>query len=110
MFMIVKKAAEPIIKITDDKKKLSEIVDLDDKLSLNVVEVTDHREKTTAAYNRVYYIYDGLMALHVNNQEIKLQKGDACFVEKGTKFELMGTFNVIIVSQPVLRMQTLQTG
>lgn len=110
MFMIVKNAVEPIKKITDEKKSLNEIVDIDDKLSLNVVEVTDHREKTTAAYNRVYYIYDGLMAISVNNQEIKLQKGDACFVQKGTKFELTGTFNVIIVSQPVLRMQSLRTG
>jgi mannose-6-phosphate isomerase class I len=104
MFMIVKKSNVPIKKITDDKKQLNEIVDIDDKLTLNVAEVTDYREKNTASYNRVYYIYDGLMALNINNQEIELSKGDGCFVEKGTKFEMKGTFNVIIVSQPVLRL------
>lgn len=104
MFMMVKNASNSIKKITDDKKTLEEIVDLDDKLNLNVAEATDYREKTTAAYNRVYYIYDGVMDLHVNNQELQLHKGDACFVEKGTTFELVGSFSVIIVSQPVLRL------
>ena len=104
MFMVVKNSNTPIKKISDDKKSLKEIVNLDEKVSLNVAEVIDYHEKTTAAYNRIYYVSAGVMKLSINGQEIQLQKGDACFVEKGMIFELAGTFIVIIVSQPPLHL------
>ncbi len=49
-------------------------------------------------------IKKSVMKLSINGQEIQLQKGDACFVEKGMIFELAGTFIVIIVSQPPLHL------
>lgn len=101
--MIAKNTQASVMKISNEKKHLSELVDLDDKLNLTVAEVADYREKTTAAYNRVYYVSEGNMSFSMNEQIIRLQKGDACYVEKGTKFELEGSFSVIIVSQPVLR-------
>ncbi|SRR5258708_27619148 len=104
MYMIVKNSGSPIQKIFDDKKSLEEIVAIDEKVSFNVTEAIDYYEQATAAYNRVYYIYDGLMKLLINGQEIQLYKGDACFVEKGMAFELKGTFKVIVVSQPVLHL------
>lgn len=102
--MVVKNRLDSIKKVTDEKKQLNEIVDLDDKFTINVAQATDYREKTKAAYNRVYYISDGEMVLRINDQELQLRKGDACYVEKGTIVELEGSFNVIIVSQPVLRL------
>jgi mannose-6-phosphate isomerase-like protein (cupin superfamily) len=104
MFTVIKNTKHPIQKISDEKKSLHELVNLDEKISLNVVEAIDYHEKTTAAFNRIYYISEGLMRLYINNQEIELQKGDACLVEKGMIFELQGTFTVIIVSHPPLQL------
>lgn len=107
MFTLVRKTKESkeiIKKISDDKHALNEIVDINDKIELNVAEVVDHHEKIKTAYNRVYYIFEGVMQMLINNQEIILQKGDACFVEKGMLVELRGTFSVIIVGQPTIRL------
>ncbi len=106
MFAVVRKSKESkhvIKKISDEKQSLNEIVNIDDKVELNVAEVVDHHEKIKTAYNRIYYVFDGLMQIFINNQEILLQKGDACFVEKGMIVELQGTFSVIIVGKPEVR-------
>ena len=102
--MVIKKSETPVKKISDDKMSLNEIVDIDEKVSLNVTEAVDYNERTTAEYSRIYYIYDGLMQLSINNRELELGKGDACFVEKGMTFALKGTFKVITVSQPPLHL------
>ena len=104
MFMVLRKSDTGTKKITEGKKPLSEIVNIDVKVSLDVIEVKDYREKITAAYNRIYYIAAGSMELFIRDREILLQKGDACFVEKGTTLELAGTFEVIIIGQPQLRL------
>jgi len=100
--MVIRKTRTSIKKVTEDKKPLSELVKIDEKISLDVVEVNNHYEKTKAAFSRIYYISEGIMQLIINNQELLLEKGDACFVEKGMLFELKGTFTVIIVSRPTL--------
>jgi mannose-6-phosphate isomerase class I len=102
MYIVVRKSQKGIKKISDEKKQLNEIVPIDQRISLDVAEVVDHHEKTKAAYNRIYYVSDGQMQIYFNNQHINLEKGDACFVEKGMSFELKGTFSVIIVSHPPL--------
>src|SRR6185312_14765262 len=102
MFIVVKKTQKSVRKIFDEKKPLKEIIPQSDKLSLDIVEVKDHHERTIAGYNRIYYISEGQMLIQINKNSYYLQKGDACFVEKGMKFELEGTFRVIIVSSPAL--------
>jgi mannose-6-phosphate isomerase-like protein (cupin superfamily) len=98
MYMVVRKSLNTAKRISGNKMTLNEIVPNDQRISLDFAEVIDHYEKTIAAYNRIYYIAEGHMQFYFNNQLINLQKGDACFVEKGMHFELKGTFTVIIVS------------
>lgn len=102
MFMVLRKSDTGTKKITDEKKPLSEIVNIDEKVSLDVIKAEDHYEKITAEYTRIYYVTAGSMQLLIREREILLQKGDACFVEKGTILELAGTFEVIIIGKPQL--------
>lgn len=102
MFTVIRNTMQSVSNISDEKNSLNDSINLDEKISLNVVEATDYHEKTKSAYNRIYYVSDGLIKLLINGQEIFLQKGDACFIEKGMTFELSGTFSVIIVSHPPL--------
>ena len=101
MFIIARKSQDSVKKIFDEKS-INEIVPQDQKISLDIADVKNHYERTKAAFNRIYYVSEGLMHLHIKNQDFELHKGDACFVEKGTIFELQGTFSVFIVSHPPL--------
>ena len=104
MYITARKKDNSFKKIAEEKKSFDEIVQLDEKISLDVADVIDHYEKIKTAYNRIYYISDGKMQININNQEIILEKGDACFVEKGMVVELKGTFTAIIVSRPTLSL------
>ena len=107
MFAVVRKSKESkhiIKKISEEEQSLNQIVDMNDKVSVDVAEVVDHHEKIKTAYNRIYYVFDGMMKIWINGQEMLLQKGDACFVEKGMIVEIRGTFSVIIVGQPTLHL------
>lgn len=116
MFMVVRNRPHPdpllkgggnrevVEKYSDKKQSLDKIVAKDSRVSLDIADVVNHYEKIKTTYNRIYYVSDGLMQVHINNQELILQKGDACFVEKGMIVELLGTFAVIIVSSPSLRV------
>jgi len=64
---------------------------------LKLIEVIDHFEKQLAEYNRIYYVFEGILQLTVNDKEVLLNKGDACFVEKGMLFEMRGTFKAMSV-------------
>ncbi|HSW97887.1 MAG TPA: hypothetical protein VLF89_08735 [Candidatus Saccharimonadales bacterium] len=102
MYIVVRKSQKFAKKIFNEKKSFNEIVPTDLRISIDVAEVTNHHEKTTAGYNRIYYVKDGEMQIVFNNQHFNLSTGDACFIEKGMTFELNGTFGVIIVSHPPL--------
>ena len=98
MFIIARKDQHATHKILIKKKKDNAIIPLNDRVSLDVANVVNHHEKTKAAYNRIYYVSGGSMKIYINNQLFILEKGDACFVEKGMIFELQGTFSIIVVS------------
>lgn len=102
MFIIARKSQASVKKIFEEKKSIDEIVPQDQKISLDIADVKNHYEQTKAAFNRIYYVSGGVMHVHIKNQDFELNKGDACFVEKGTIFELQGSFSVIIVSNPPL--------
>jgi mannose-6-phosphate isomerase-like protein (cupin superfamily) len=107
MFTVVRKSKESkhiIKKLSEEEHSFTEIVDMNERVSVDVAEVVDHHEKIKTAYNRIYYIFEGTMRIWINNQEMVLQKGDACFVEKGMIVEIRGTFSVILVGQPILRL------
>ena len=64
---------------------------------LKLIEETDTNEKEMAEYNRIYYVFEGDLQLTINNKEILLHMGDACFVEKGMLFAMKGTFKALSV-------------
>jgi mannose-6-phosphate isomerase class I len=104
MFIIAKKDQKTSHKIIIQKKKYNDIIPMNDRISLDVADVVNHYEKIKAAYNRIYYVSDGMMKIQINKQLFSLEKGDACFIEKGMIIELQGTFSVIVVSHPPLQI------
>jgi mannose-6-phosphate isomerase class I len=102
MFMIVRKSQDIVEKYSYEKQSLDQIIAKELRISVDVADVVKHYEKIKTDYNRIYYVSDGLMQLHINNQDLLLHKGDACFIEKGMIVEIQGTFAVIIVSTPTL--------
>ncbi|MCL5438778.1 MAG: cupin domain-containing protein [Patescibacteria group bacterium] len=106
MFKVVRKSEVTIRKIADNKIAISFITkDISKDVSLATTEATDYYEKETAYYNRIYYVLEGNLILVFNNEEVTLNVGDVCYVEKGTKYEMKGTFKAIIVNQPAFGTQ-----
>lgn len=102
MFIIAKKDQKASPKILVTKKKYDEIIPFHERISLDIADVVDHYEKIKAAYNRIYYVSEGVMHVSINDELFTLGKGDGCFVEKGMILALQGTFSVIVVSHPPL--------
>jgi len=42
------------------------------------------------------------MQIDADGTQSVLSVGDACFIEKGTTYEMRGTFNAVTVNQPAL--------
>lgn len=101
--MVVRKTDTKVRKVADIPTSEELLAnDISEKISLAVIEVTDYDETETTTYNRIYYIFDGLLHLIINGKETLLQKGDAFFVEKGMCFQMQGTFKAMCVNQPAL--------
>ena len=96
MFMVVRKSDKSKQSVSE---KAAQFVSNDglNTVSLDVIEVIDYSEKGKASFNRVYQIFDGVMQVIINDQEINLQKGDSIFIEKGMNFEIKGTFKAVAV-------------
>ena len=97
MFVVVRKSDISTRKEIKNESIEQSIQDPTSNISLAFLEEQDYYVKTITEYNRVYYIYSGKMYLNIGGREIFLQKGDACFVEKGTPYEIKGTFNALAV-------------
>lgn len=103
MYMVIRKTNESENKISrfEDDEKPSEFTtnDVLNSLSVDVIEVIDYSEKGIASFNRIYQIFEGELHLIINNENIIIRKGDGLYIEKGTKYEITGTFKAIAVNK-----------
>jgi hypothetical protein len=100
MFMLVRKS-DRVAKKFDDKESAFDQSTLDalKSLSIDNFEETDYYGKGTAAFNRVYEVYEGELHVIINELEYVLHKGDSIFIEKGMTFEMKGTFKMIAINK-----------
>ena len=101
MYKIVK-ASEAIVRQIADNKTASNLItkDITNDLSLATTRADDYYEKETAEYNRIYFILEGEMELTIDGDKQVISIGDACYISKGTTYEMHGTFNAVTVNQP----------
>jgi len=57
-------------------------------------------EEEIAKYNRIYFVLQGKLTLTFNNKKVDLNEGDCCYLTKGEKYIMSGTFKVIVINQP----------
>lgn len=101
MYKIVRKSEGMVRKIADNKIATNYITkDITKYLSLATTEAKDYYEKVKTTYNRIYFVLEGELVLKFDDSDQKLHEGDTCFVEKGTNYEMLGTFKAIIINQP----------
>jgi ethanolamine utilization protein EutQ (cupin superfamily) len=93
MYKIVKSSEGTIRKIADTKSANNLITkDISPNFSLATTEAVNHYEEETTEYDRIYYVLDGKMGLIINNDEYELNSGDSCYIDKGSKYIMQGTF------------------
>jgi|GEM_PF-760124 len=98
----VVKASEGTIRRIADNKTANNLItkEISPGVSLATTEATDYYEKETSGYDRIYYVLDGELQISSDGKESTLQAGDACFIPKGTTYEMRGTFKALTVNQP----------
>jgi len=101
MYKIVR-GSEGVIRQIAPNKSANNLIgkDISQRVSLATTSAIDYYEKETTNYDRLYYILEGELKLTVNGETNALQKGDTCFIAKGTTYEMRGTFEAITVNSP----------
>jgi len=101
MYKVVR-ASEGTIRHIADNKTANNLItkEISPTVSLATTEATDYYEKETCEYNRIYYVLDGELQISSDGVKSTLQVGDACFIPKGTVYEMHGTFKALTVNQP----------
>lgn len=101
MYKIVRKSEAKIRKVAENKTAYNLITkEHTPKVSLAVIEGKNYKDIIMAEYNWIYFVIDGVMTLKFGNEKYSLEPGDSCYVTKGQKYEMSGTFKSVIVSQP----------
>lgn len=101
MYKVVKKSDAVIRKISENKVATNYITkDISPHVSFTTLEATDYEEKETTSYNRIYHVLKGTLTLTFDDQVVILLEGDSCYIEKGTNYEMCGTFKAVVVNQP----------
>jgi len=101
MYKVVRSADAVVRQIADNKSANNLITkDICPDISLTTTKATDYYEQETTPYNRIYFVIEGEMELTVGGSSEMLLVGDACFLEKGTTYEMRGSFNAVTVNQP----------
>src|SRR5579859_5813936 len=99
MFTVVKKLEASVRKIAENKIARNYITkSISSGVSLATTEATNYYEKETSAYNRIYYVIDGILILVIDGEHISLQEGDSCYIEKNTMYEMRGTFKTVVIN------------
>lgn len=101
MYKIVK-ASDGILRKISDNKSANNLItkEISPGVSLATTKAVDYYEKEISEYDRIYYVLEGKLSLAFDNHVTILDKGDACFISKGTEYEMSGTFEIIAVNQP----------
>lgn len=101
MYKVVKASEGTIRQIAANKTANNLITkEISPAVSLATTEATDYYEKEACEYDRIYYVLEGELRISSDDVESTLQAGDACFIAKGTVYEMHGTFKVLTVNQP----------
>lgn len=107
MYKVVKQHEGTIRPVADNKTANNLITrEISPAVSLAVINATDYHDTVTADYNWIYYVVEGMMILQFGNDTYALQPGDSCYVAKGEKYNMMGTFKTVVVSQPAFGTPT----
>ncbi len=101
MYKVVRKSEATLRIIAENKKSLNFITkEISPDVSLAITEGKDYSEEETAKYNRIYFVLTGKLTLTFVNEKIVLNKEDSCYISKGMKYIMSGTFKAIVVNQP----------
>lgn len=101
MHKVVKASEGTIRQIAENKTATNLITkEISPTISLATTEATNYYEKETCEYDRIYYVLAGELRINSDGTESTVQVGDACFIAKGTVYEMRGTFKALIVNQP----------
>ncbi|HYH74644.1 MAG TPA: cupin domain-containing protein [Candidatus Saccharimonadales bacterium] len=98
----VVRASEGTIRQIAESKTANNLItkEISPNMSLATTEATDYYEKETCEYDRIYYVLEGELRISSDGTESTLRMGDACFITKGTIYEMHGTFKALTVNQP----------
>ncbi|HJP96547.1 MAG TPA: hypothetical protein VJ843_04205 [Candidatus Saccharimonadales bacterium] len=101
MYKVVKASEGTIRQIAENKTANNLITkEISPAVSLATTEATDYYEKGTCEYDRIYYVLDGELQINSDGTRSMLRVGDACFIAKGTVYEMRGTFKALTINQP----------
>lgn len=101
MYKIVRQSEGTVRQIADTYRATNLITKaISSGVSLAVTEASGHYEVETTEYDRIYFALEGTVKLTFDGDAVQLDPGDSCFIGKGTKYEISGTFKTIIVNQP----------
>jgi ethanolamine utilization protein EutQ (cupin superfamily) len=101
MYKVIREPEGVIRQIAANKTANNLITkDTSPNISFATTKASDYYEEETTLYDRIYYVLEGVLELTFDGEINTLQKGDACFIGKGTTYEMRGTFEVVAVNQP----------
>lgn len=101
MFRIVRADEGEVRKIAQNKTATNLITkDITPDVSLATTEAANYYEKEITEYNRIYFVIEGKLELGFKGEFTELAAGDACYIGKGTQYEMQGTFKALVVNQP----------
>lgn len=101
MLKVVKKSEAKERKITDNKSAFNYITkDISPGVSLAVIEGSGFVGEINLTEDRIYFVMLGNLTLDLNGEKTILYPEDSCFISKGTKYIMSGTFKIITIDQP----------
>lgn len=68
--------------------------------SLSVVSAHDIEHQEQTPYSRMYFVLEGEMSIHIENQNYVLKPKDSIFISKNTRYSLQGSFEAVVINQP----------
>ena len=101
MLKIVRKSEAKERKIADNKSAFNYITkDISKDVSLAVIEGREYNGEINLTEVRIHFVLSGNLTLDIGGEKNTLYPEDSCFISKGTKYTMSGTFKLITVDQP----------
>jgi ethanolamine utilization protein EutQ (cupin superfamily) len=100
-FQIIK-YSDGVVRQVAPNKTVTNLIskEISDNVSLATTKATDYAEAETTAYDRIYFVIDGELEFTYDGKTHVLGKGDACFIPRGSTYEMRGSFEVVTVNHP----------